>query len=76
MIARTTLLLLLPFVAAFSLTRKRRIVAVIGMGMFSLILAAVYLLLNAPDVAITEAAIGRHSSPSSTSSPFARQGDW
>jgi putative multicomponent Na+:H+ antiporter subunit B len=56
--ASTALLLLLPFVAAFSLTRRRRIVAVIGMGMFSLLLAAVYVLLDAPDVAITEAAIG------------------
>ena len=58
MTARITLLLLLPFVATFSLTRRRLTVAVIGMGMFSLILAAVYLLLHAPDVAITEAAIG------------------
>lgn len=58
MIARTTLLMFLPLIAVFALTRKRRLAAVIGMGMFSLILSAVYLLLHAPDVAITEAAIG------------------
>jgi len=57
-IARTTLLMFLPLIAVFALTRKRRLAAVIGMGMFSLILSAVYLLLHAPDVAITEAAIG------------------
>ncbi len=58
MIARTSLLLLLPVVAVFSLSRRRRIVAVIGMGAFSLLLSGVYLLLYAPDVAVTEAAIG------------------
>lgn len=58
MIARTSLLVLLPVVAIFALTRRRRIVAVIGMATFSLLLSSVYLLLYAPDVAITEAAIG------------------
>lgn len=58
MIARTSLLLLLPIVAAFALTRRRRITAVIGMATFSLLLSGVYLLLYAPDVAVTEAAIG------------------
>lgn len=58
MIARTVLLLLLPIIAAVALTRRRRLACVIGMGLFSLVLAATYLLLHAPDVAITEAAIG------------------
>ncbi|MEA3356133.1 MAG: hydrogenase subunit MbhD domain-containing protein [Candidatus Bipolaricaulota bacterium] len=58
MISHVFLLLLLPLLAVFAITRRRRLTAVIGMGLFSLILAAVYLLLNAPDVAITEAAIG------------------
>jgi putative multicomponent Na+:H+ antiporter subunit B len=58
MIPRLLLLLLLPFLAVFVITRRRRLTAVIGMGLFGLILAAIYLLLNAPDVAITEAAIG------------------
>ena len=52
------LLLLLPVIAAFALSRQRRLAAIIGMGLFSLVLAAVYLLSHAPDVAITEAAIG------------------
>jgi uncharacterized MnhB-related membrane protein len=58
MIARSILLLLLPIVAGISLTQTRRLSAIIGMGLFSLILAAVYLLMRAPDVAITEATIG------------------
>ncbi len=58
MILRTTLLILLPVIAIFALSRPRRLDAVIGMGMFSMTLAGVYLLLHAPDVAITEAAIG------------------
>lgn len=58
MIARSILLALLPIVAGISLTQTRRLSAIIGMGLFSLILAAVYLLMRAPDVAITEATIG------------------
>ncbi len=58
MISPTILLALLPVIVAFALSRRRHLTAIIGMGLFSLILAAVYLLLNAPDVAITEAAIG------------------
>ena len=58
MIARSILLILLPIVAGISLTQTRRLSAIIGMGLFSLILAAVYLLMRAPDVAITEATIG------------------
>ena len=58
MILRTVLLLLLPVLAIFSLSQRRRLTAVIGMGLFSLILAANYLFAHAPDVAITETAIG------------------
>ena len=58
MIARSVLLLLLPIIAGISLFQRRRLAAVIGMGLFSLVLAATYLLHSAPDVAVTEAAIG------------------
>jgi uncharacterized MnhB-related membrane protein len=54
----TVFLLLLPVLAVFSLTQRRRLIAVIGMGLFSLVLAATYLFFHAPDVAITETAIG------------------
>jgi len=57
-ISRTVLLLLLPVIAAVSLFQRRRLSAVIGMGLFSLVLAATYLLHSSPDVAVTEAAIG------------------
>jgi uncharacterized MnhB-related membrane protein len=57
-IGRIVLLILLPVVAAFALLQRRRLTAVVGMGVFSLLLAAVYLLSHAPDVALTEAAIG------------------
>ena len=58
MIARWILLALLPIVAVIALSQSRRLSAIIGMGLFSLLLAAVYLLMHAPDVAITEATIG------------------
>lgn len=58
MISRSFLLLLLPIIAGVSLCQRRRLPAVIGMGLFSLVLAATYLLHSAPDVAVTEAAIG------------------
>lgn len=58
MIARTALLALLPIVAVIALTQRRRLTAIIGMGLFSFLLAVVYLLLHAPDVALTEATIG------------------
>lgn len=58
MISRMVLLLLLPILAGISLFQRRRLTAVIGMGLFSLVLAATYLLHSAPDVAVTEAAIG------------------
>jgi uncharacterized MnhB-related membrane protein len=44
--------------AVFALTRKRLLWGVIGVGVHSLALAGVYLFLAAPDVALTEAAIG------------------
>ena len=58
MVARWILLALLPIVAGVALLQTRRLSAIIGMGLFSLVLAAVYLLMHAPDVAITEATIG------------------
>ena len=58
MISRAVLLLLLPVIAGVALFQRRRLAAVIGMGLFSLVLAATYLLHSAPDVAVTEAAIG------------------
>ena len=58
MTSRTVLLLLLPVLAIFSLSQRRRLTAVMGMGLFSLVLAATYLFSHAPDVAITETAIG------------------
>ncbi|MBU0595770.1 DUF4040 domain-containing protein [Candidatus Bipolaricaulota bacterium] len=58
MIARSALLALLPVLAIVALTQRRRLAAIIGMGLFSFVLAATYLLLRAPDVAITEATIG------------------
>jgi len=57
-ISRAVLLLLLPLIAGVSLFQRRRLSSVIGMGLFSLVLAATYLLHSAPDVAVTEAAIG------------------
>jgi uncharacterized MnhB-related membrane protein len=57
-IARWILLALLPVVAGIALSQSRRLSAIIGMGLFSLMLAAVYLFMHAPDVAITEATIG------------------
>jgi len=58
MIARYALLGLLPVVAVAALSQRRRLAAIIGMGLFSILLAVVYLLLHAPDVALTEATIG------------------
>ena len=58
MIGGAVLLGLLPIVATIALVQRRRLYAVIGMTVFSLLLAAVYLLSAAPDVAITEAALG------------------
>ncbi len=52
------LLLLLPVIAIFALTRRRPLGAILGMGVFSLLLAGVYLLSHAPDVALVEVAVG------------------
>ena len=58
MTARLVLLALLPITAGFALVQRRRLYAIIGMAVFSLLLASVFFLAHAPDVAITEAAIG------------------
>lgn len=42
----------------FSFTQKRLLWGVIGVGAYSLVLAGLYLILAAPDVALTEAAVG------------------
>jgi len=52
------LLALVPIVAVVALTQSRRLSAIIGMGLLSFLLAAAYLVMHAPDVAITEATIG------------------
>ncbi|MBC7317838.1 DUF4040 domain-containing protein [Candidatus Bipolaricaulota bacterium] len=44
--------------AVFALTRRRLLWGVIGVGAHSLVLAGLYLVLAAPDVALTEAAVG------------------
>ncbi len=44
--------------AVFALTRRRLLWGVLGVGAHSLALAGVYLFLAAPDVALTEAAVG------------------
>jgi len=44
--------------AVFALTRRRLLWGVLGVGAHSLALAGVYLYLAAPDVALTEAAVG------------------
>jgi uncharacterized MnhB-related membrane protein len=54
----TILLVLLPIVSGYALLQKRRLHAIVAMSVFSLLLSAVYLVEAAPDVAITEAAIG------------------
>lgn len=46
------------FLAVFALTQKRLLWGVIGVGVHSLALAGLYLILAAPDVALTEAAVG------------------
>jgi len=58
MIARLVLLALLPVTAGLALLQRRRLYAIIGMALFSLLLASVFFLSHAPDVAITEAAVG------------------
>jgi len=55
---RTALFVLLPVIASIALVQRRRVAALIGMGLLSFALSATYALQNAPDVAMTEAAIG------------------
>ena len=52
------LLSVVPLVAVFALSRHRPLTGIIGMGVLSFLLAAVYALQGAPDVAVAEAAIG------------------
>lgn len=52
------LAILAVLLVMFSLTQKRLLWGVIGVGVHSLVLAGLYLVLAAPDVALTEAAVG------------------
>jgi len=52
------LCIVLIVAAIFAITQKDLMLAVIGTGIVSVILSALFLILQAPDVALTEAAIG------------------
>ncbi len=52
------LLLLMIAAAVYSVVQKDLLYAVIGTGVISLVLSVLFFLLQAPDVALTEAAIG------------------
>lgn len=52
------LLILLIAIAAVTVITKRPLIAVVLFMPFSTILTFIWLILNAPDVAITEAAVG------------------
>ena len=52
------LCLVLIGAAIFAVVQKDLMLAVIGTGIVSVILSALFLILQAPDVALTEAAIG------------------
>jgi len=52
------LLLLMIGAAVYSVFQKDLLYAVIGTGLISLVLSILFLMLQAPDVALTEAAIG------------------
>ena len=52
------LLLLMIAAAIYSVVQKDLLYAVIGTGVISLVLSILFFLLQAPDVALTEAAIG------------------
>jgi uncharacterized MnhB-related membrane protein len=52
------LLLLMIGAAIYSVWQKDLLYAVIGTGLISLVLSILFLMLQAPDVALTEAAIG------------------
>ncbi len=55
---RLVLLAVLPVIAVYALSRRRSLTGIIAMGVLSFLLAAVYALQGAPDVAVAEAAIG------------------
>ncbi len=57
-VAIVILAFLLVFVALYAIRQKDLLYAVIATGVISLILSIVFLMLQAPDVALTEAAIG------------------
>ncbi|QKX01866.1 DUF4040 domain-containing protein [Wolbachia endosymbiont of Cruorifilaria tuberocauda] len=57
-IFNATLLLLLVIVAIFIVLSKHLVVSSILMCVFSSLIALIYLVMNAPDVAITEASVG------------------
>lgn len=57
-ILNVTLLLLLLTVTVFIVLSKHLVVSGILMCAFSLLIALMYLIMNAPDVAITEASVG------------------
>ena len=52
------LLLLMVAAAIYSIVQKDLLYAVIATGIISLVLSVLYVILQAPDVALTEAAIG------------------
>ncbi len=52
------LILLMIFFAIYAIKTKNLLVSVIASGFISLVASIVYLYLQAPDVAMTEAAIG------------------
>jgi len=54
----SVLLLLMIAASVYSIIQKDLLYAVIATGIISLILSILYYLLQAPDVALTEAAIG------------------
>lgn len=58
MIAVYILAVIIIVAAIFSITQKDLLLAVIGTSAISVILSIFYYLLQAPDVALTEAAIG------------------
>lgn len=54
----TVLLIMLIGLASFALLSKDLLSGIIALGAFSLFSAVIFLLSHAPDVAITEAAVG------------------
>jgi len=58
MVAIYILAVIIIVAAIFSITQKDLLLAVIGTSAISVILSIFYYLLQAPDVALTEAAIG------------------